>query len=97
MNKGFFSFTALSVLIGGLAIIGLLLYGWSTGQSLPLWPSPAGGGRERGAGHQADTRSQGQACQPRRQPRRSKRSTLNGLDWLRRATTTHHPIAPGAA
>jgi uncharacterized membrane protein len=39
MNKGFFSFTALSVLIGGLAIIGLLLYGWSTGQSLPLWPA----------------------------------------------------------
>ena len=39
MNKGFFSFTALSVLVGGLAIIGLLLYGWSTGQTLPLWPA----------------------------------------------------------
>ena len=39
MNKGFFSFTALSVLIGGLAIIGLLLYGWFTGQSLPFWPA----------------------------------------------------------
>jgi hypothetical protein len=39
MNKGFFSFTALSVLIGGLAIIGLLLYGWFTGQSLPLLPA----------------------------------------------------------
>ena len=39
MNKNFFSFTALSVLIGGLAIIGLLLYGWLTGQSLPFWPA----------------------------------------------------------
>ena len=39
MNKGFFSFTALSVLIGGLAIIGLLLYGWFTGQNLPLLPA----------------------------------------------------------
>jgi len=39
MNKKFFSFTALSVLIGGLAIIGLLLYGWLSGQSLPFWPA----------------------------------------------------------
>jgi hypothetical protein len=39
MNKGFFSFTALSVLVGGLAIIGLLLYGWLTGQDLPFWPA----------------------------------------------------------
>ena len=39
MNKGFFSFTALSVLVGGVAIIGLLLYGWLTGQDLPFWPA----------------------------------------------------------
>ncbi len=39
MNKGFFNFTSLSILVGGLAILGLLLYGWTTGQSLPLWPA----------------------------------------------------------
>ena len=39
MKSGFFSFTSLSQLVGGLALVGLLLYGWTTGQQLPLWPS----------------------------------------------------------
>jgi hypothetical protein len=39
VKSGFFSFTSLSQLVGGLALVGLLLYGWTTGQQLPLWPS----------------------------------------------------------
>lgn len=39
MKSGFFSFTSLSQLVGALALVGLLLYGWTTGQQLPLWPS----------------------------------------------------------
>ncbi len=31
----------LTLLIGGLALAGLLLYGWTTGQELPLWPALA--------------------------------------------------------
>lgn len=31
----------LTLLIGGLALAGLLLYGWATGQELPLWPALA--------------------------------------------------------
>lgn len=39
MKPNYFSFTSLSQLVGGLALVGLLLYGWVTGQQLPLWPS----------------------------------------------------------
>jgi hypothetical protein len=39
VKSGFFSFTSLSQLVGALALVGLLLYGWTTGQQLPLWPS----------------------------------------------------------
>lgn len=39
MKSGYFSFTSLSQLVGALALVGLLLYGWITGQELPLWPA----------------------------------------------------------
>ena len=39
MKSGFFSFTSLSQVVGALALVGLLLYGWVTGQELPLWPA----------------------------------------------------------
>lgn len=39
MKSGWFSFTSLSQVVGALALVGLLLYGWSTGQQLPLWPA----------------------------------------------------------
>lgn len=39
MKSGVFSFVSLSQVVGALALVGLLLYGWITGQSLPLWPA----------------------------------------------------------
>lgn len=39
MKSGLFSFTSLSQVVGALALVGLLLYGWTTGQQLPLWPA----------------------------------------------------------
>jgi len=39
VKSGFFSFTSLSQVVGALALVGLLLYGWTTGQQLPLWPA----------------------------------------------------------
>lgn len=35
------NFGAMTLLIGGLALAGLLLYGWQSGQELPLWPAIA--------------------------------------------------------
>ena len=39
MNKGVLSFGSMTLLVGGLALAGLLFWGWKTGQELPLWPA----------------------------------------------------------
>jgi hypothetical protein len=39
INKGVLSFGSMTLLVGGLALAGLLLWGWKTGQELPLWPA----------------------------------------------------------
>lgn len=39
VKTGVFSFGSLSQVVGALALVGLLLYGWITEQQLPLWPS----------------------------------------------------------
>jgi hypothetical protein len=39
INKGVLSFGSMTLLFGGLALPGLLLWGWKTGQELPLWPA----------------------------------------------------------
>lgn len=40
-QHGFVSFGIMTLLVGGCALAGLLLYGWRTGQELPLWPALA--------------------------------------------------------
>lgn len=40
-KKIYLSFGVLTLLVGGLALAGLLYYGWSSGQELPLWPALA--------------------------------------------------------
>ncbi|HEX5801868.1 MAG TPA: hypothetical protein VFY24_02500 [Azospira sp.] len=40
-ETGFINFGAMTLLVGGLALAGLLLYGWQSGQELPLWPAIA--------------------------------------------------------
>ena len=37
--KGMLSFGSMTLLVGGLALAGLLFWGWKTGQELPLWPA----------------------------------------------------------
>ena len=37
--KGMLSFGSMTLLVGGLALAGLLFWGWTTGQELPLWPA----------------------------------------------------------
>jgi hypothetical protein len=39
INKGVLSFGSMTLLVGGLALAGLLLWGWKTGEELPLWPA----------------------------------------------------------
>ena len=39
INKGVLSFGSMTLLVGGLALAGLLFWGWKTGQELPLWPA----------------------------------------------------------
>lgn len=39
MKTGYSSFATLSQVVGALALVGLLLFGWITGQQLPLWPA----------------------------------------------------------
>ena len=39
INKGALSFGSMTLLVGGLALAGLLFWGWKTGQELPLWPA----------------------------------------------------------
>lgn len=40
-EKGFISFGAMTLLIGGCALAGLLAYSWKSGQELPFWPAVA--------------------------------------------------------
>ena len=39
MIKGVFSFGSMTLVVGGLALAGLLFWGWKTGQELPVWPA----------------------------------------------------------
>jgi hypothetical protein len=39
IKTGVLSFGSMTLLVGGLALAGLLLWGWMTGQELPLWPA----------------------------------------------------------
>lgn len=39
INKGVLSFGSMTLLVGALALAGLLFWGWKTGQDLPLWPA----------------------------------------------------------
>ncbi len=39
IKKGVLSFGSMTLLVGGLALVGLLVWGWKTGQELPLWPA----------------------------------------------------------
>lgn len=39
IKKGVLSFGSMTLLVGGLALVGLLLWGWTAGQELPLWPA----------------------------------------------------------
>lgn len=39
INKGVLSFGSMTLIVGGLALAGLLFWGWQTGQALPLWPA----------------------------------------------------------
>jgi len=38
-KNGVLSFGSMTLLVGGLALAGLLVWGWKTGQELPLWPA----------------------------------------------------------
>ena len=38
-KHGVLSFGSMTLLVGGLALAGLLVWGWKTGQELPLWPA----------------------------------------------------------
>lgn len=38
-NQGILSFGSMTLMVGGLALFGLLAWGWLSGQSLPLWPA----------------------------------------------------------
>lgn len=40
-QNGFVNFGIMTLLIGGLALAGLLIYGAQSGQELPLWPALA--------------------------------------------------------
>ena len=39
IDKGVLSFGSMTLIVGGLALAGLLFWGWKTGQALPLWPA----------------------------------------------------------
>ncbi len=78
IDKGVMSFGSMTLLIGGLALAGLLFWGWKTGQELPLWPALLVGAvnlfgavklvmetRARRAARQADAAA-AEAAQPRR-------------------------------
>jgi hypothetical protein len=40
-EKTYLSFGVMTLIVGGLALCGLLLYGWKSGQELPFWPAVA--------------------------------------------------------
>lgn len=40
-QHGFINFGTMTLLVGGLALAGLLVYGAVSGQQLPLWPAIA--------------------------------------------------------
>lgn len=40
-QHGFVNFGIMTLLVGGLALAGLLIYGAQSGQELPLWPALA--------------------------------------------------------
>lgn len=40
-QRGFINFGSMTLLVGGLALAGLLVYGLKTGQELPFWPAVA--------------------------------------------------------
>lgn len=37
--KDVLSFGSMTLVVGGLALAGLLFWGWKTGQELPVWPA----------------------------------------------------------
>ncbi len=39
IKSGVLSFGSMTLIVGGLALAGLLFWGWKTGQELPLWPA----------------------------------------------------------
>ena len=38
-HKSVLSFGSMTLIVGGLALAGLLFWGWKTEQELPLWPA----------------------------------------------------------
>lgn len=40
-QSGFINFGSMTLLVGGLALAGLLLYGLASGHELPFWPAVA--------------------------------------------------------
>ncbi|MDP1525392.1 MAG: hypothetical protein Q8M20_06245 [Rhodocyclaceae bacterium] len=40
-QSGFISFGSMTLLVGGLALAGALLYGMNSGYELPIWPAIA--------------------------------------------------------
>lgn len=40
-ERGNASFGVMTLIVGALALVGLLVYGWRSGQDLPLWPAIA--------------------------------------------------------
>lgn len=40
-QRGFINFGSMTLLVGGLALAGLLAYGMTTGHELPFWPAVA--------------------------------------------------------
>lgn len=40
-ERGNASFGVMTLIVGALALAGLLVYGWRSGQPLPLWPAIA--------------------------------------------------------
>lgn len=39
IDKGVLSFGSMTLLVGAVALAGLLFWGWKTGHELPLWPA----------------------------------------------------------
>jgi predicted membrane metal-binding protein len=40
-QKNYLSFGVMTLIVGGLVLLGLLFYGWQSGQELPVWPALA--------------------------------------------------------